>query len=128
MTDLNEVSVSDAMSSMEPADWEGWTIDIRESYPFHRLDLSGTNEEESLEAYRSGVEAAVRREFPGADFYYTTLPPEPDALRILIIGPVMVEKDGSNATAVMLAEEKVRAGVQDVMEGVWSEGAFWVPA
>lgn len=138
MTDINDVSVNDAMSSMEPTeelvlpteleDWDGWTIDVRQSYPFETEDLEGMNEVQTLALHLYLLEYAIRDAYPGAAVYVNEPQSEPAGVRILVIGPLMVEDDGSNADAVHNAEEAVCAGVQDIMEGVWSEGAFWVPA
>ncbi len=109
-------------------DWDGWTIDIRQSYPFDSEDIAGIDAEASLAAYLYELEDTIADAYPGANVYANAPQSEPAGVRILVIGPVMVEQDGSNADAVHNAEEEVRYGVQDIMEGVWSEGAFWVTA
>ncbi len=127
MTDINEVSLSDVGES-DANDWDGWTIDVRQSHPFDSEEMEGMNAEASLAAYLSDTEGAVLRGFPGARVYVNAPPSEPSGIRILVIGPIMVEPDGSNAAMVLHAEEDVEQAVKHLMDEVWERGDFWVEA
>lgn len=111
----------------EITSYAGWSIDVREGYPFEGVSLEETDEGLSLDAYADAIEKAIREEYPDADLTYNLFPHEAAGTRITVVSPLSVVGNGyEHAAEAYKAEEQVRSGVQSTMEYVWQNGEFWI--